>query len=260
MKRAALLLIVFLFCRPGLGFSSDAEVPAENSFKGRAWVLEVAGLSHHLKGSKSNRVEGVGSRISIGYGKIQPLYFFFVSAELGLGPYNLDYRNTRVDYNASGLSLIGGSSVKNLTLRGELTSFGVLGGLAYHELVGQSIGRSDFGEILEKENTVIGYRNNAVVLETNFGIFFSWVKRQRLDRHEPELLLTRNDGVMLSLSFAVPVYSHFRSRIATFRADKERSDELERGNEDPGPTKVTTETGSLDGFKIILSLRAFLGT
>ncbi|MBI2602257.1 MAG: hypothetical protein HYW48_04305 [Deltaproteobacteria bacterium] len=260
MTLMILLLSVCFLDQAVLASSQDIEPAPEIPYKGRAWVVEAAGIQHHLKGTKDNQIEGVGSRLSLGYGKIQPLYFFFVNAELLLGPYNIIYRNVKVDYNASGLSLIGGSSVKNLTLRGEATSFGLLAGLGYREFAGKSIGRADYAEILDKTEAVIHYRNSVVAVETSFGVFFSWVKSQRPDSHNPELLLTRNDGLMLSLSFAIPVYSRYRSRVETFRSDEERKEELDKENDDPGPTKVLTQTGVLDGFQIILSLRAFLGT
>ena len=222
--------------------------PGPVAFKSRVWSFEMALLRYTERGYAGHSVDGIGGKFSIGYGTVRPTYFLLGNFDVYLGPFGIAFRTVQLDYQATGFSVVSGSSLHTLSLRGEKLGFGVLGGLGYQEFSGKSYARNDVNSPVSPTplGIVTAYSSKIVVVDASFGLFLSYVKASRLDAHDVEDLITRNEGIIFSLQGSLPVASRFRSSF----------DILNQA----GETQGVNQNGSLAGFRMILSLRTFLGT
>lgn len=96
------------------------------------------------------------------------------------------------------------------------------------------------------EGITTRYGSTITSADLNFGIFISRVKTQRSDTHDSDTLLTRNEGLIWSLQASLPMLSRLRAQYSIL--DEKQVE------------RTVVEIGTLEGFKVTLSLRAFLGT
>lgn len=216
--------------------------------KSRVWLLDLALLHYRTNGVDDYSLGRTGGRLSIGYGNIEPKYFLLFSLDMYLGPYNTKYKTVQVDHSGTGFSVVAGHSIGSFPLRGNGIGMGFQVGLGYKEYTGKSYARNDFGYELpaKSENILIVTNSQSSELDANLGFFFSFMKTQRLDDHDPDSLITRNDGILVSISGSWPLVSKFSSRY--------------QYTDGFGFVSEATSKGHLDGFKIILSMKTFLGT
>lgn len=216
------------------------------STKSRVWSLELATLRFVQNVNPGHSLNGVGGRVSIGYGLIGEHNLFLGDANLYFGPFGENYRTVSYDYMGTGATLTVGHGFT--PLRGDNMGIGILGGASYQEFTGRFYGRNDSDKPVPATSNgiVTTYGNTISSADLNVGLFVSFMKPERPDTNDVESLITRNEGVILSLQGSLPVWSRFRARYSQLDAS--------------GASKDKTDKGVLEGFKIILSLRGFLGT
>lgn len=231
---------------------SKQEIKAEHlrkaPLKSRVWTFELALLNYVQESSTEQAVEGKGARVSVGYGMVSETRLMLADFNLYLGPFGSHYHQMKYDQLGSGVSVLVGSSLGNLHIRGSGTGLGILGGFSYHEFRGRTYGRNDADDPVPatQDGIVTAYASRGVSIDLNAGFFVSWMKDQRPDTTYVESLVTRNEGYILSLQGAIPVWSQFRSQYTVRDASGAENDSIQRGG--------------LSGFKLILSLRTFLGS
>ncbi len=248
LNYAVFMLFMSLVCSTKV-FAQVQEQKATLSVpKSRVWLLDFALLRYETFGVEDYSLGRTGGRFSIGYGNVEPKYFLLFSLDMYLGPYDVKYQTVQLDHTGTGFSVVAGRSLSRFPLRSSGLGLGFQVGLGYKEYTGKSYARNDFGGPIPPKTEKILIANNSQTseLDGNLGVFFSLMKAQRLDEHDPDSLVTRNEGLIFSLSGSWPLLSRFSSRYRY-------TDGL--GVETEGGVK-----GSLEGFKVIVSMKTFLGT
>jgi hypothetical protein len=239
--------------------STDAKKPSKQEIKqlrlqqaspkSRIWSLELALLNHNQKTASDESMSGKGARVSFGYGVLTRRFLFLGDFSFYLGPFGINYATAKYDNLGSGVSLlVGASLIEGFSLRSEPLGFGILGGIGYQEIRSRYYSRNDIEDPVpaSSEGIVTGYSNRSVSIDLNFGVFVSMVKDQRPDTYDTENLVTRNEGLLFSLQGSLPLWSRHYTQYRVLDAG--------------GAESMKKVSGILEGYKIIISMRAFLGT
>lgn len=239
------MISTFLFFNVLNFHSLQADDLSSAALKNKAWCLEIAALHHNHELNSEHSIKGLGSRLSIGYGFIEDRYFFLGEFSFLLGPHASQFKTVDFDHNGTGINLSTGFSINGLRKVGP--GIGFLTSLSYSDMKGKSYARNDFGATpATPEGIVTKHTKQSAMAEVSGGIFISWFESKRLDDVQTKNLLTRNEGLLISLQGAIPIWSSMHVKHSVLDANK-NEEELK----DKGP---------INGFKVILSVRTFLGT
>ncbi len=216
--------------------------------KSRVWVFESTLLRYTQEANAGHAVDGMGAKFGIGYGVIRPHYFLLANADFYLGPFGTNFQTARLDYQGTGFGMVAGHSLQKRSLREHRVGLGVLSGINYQEFVGKSYARNDVDDPppSSPDGIVTHYSSRFMLIDASFGFFMSFMRAPRLDTHDQDALITRNEGLLIALQAAFPMMSRFR-------ASYERLDST-------GLAQTVVERGSVHGFRLLLSVKAFLGT
>ncbi len=256
-QKLCLVLSVFLFfpsllraeLTKTLSKEETKQVRMQNaSIKNRVWSLELAMLRYLQEIDSQHSLDGSGVRISMGYGMITRRHFILGDVNLYIGPFKTQYKTAQYDYTGLGASISVGTSFESTPLRGNGLGIGMLAGIGYQDFRGKFYGRNDTDDPAPHSTTgiVTSYGSKISSIDFNFGCLISWMSLQRYDTHDEENLMTRNEGMIASLQASIPFWSRFRGEYQVL-------DTIQHPD-------TVREKGFLEGFKVILSLRAFLGS
>lgn len=218
-----------------------------------SFAIGLSGARHTMKGGDGHAYAGNSAGISVGGCYLAEQYFLFATYDTHMGPYEpVRDQQVIVDYSGTGFTAMAGANAQETSLRDPEGSYGFALGVNYLDTIGRSTGRSkkdpaDFDpEIRASSDLIREYKIRVTTLAIVPALFFSWIAPARLKGNTPELLLTRVEGTLLSLGFAMPLTSTYH---ATFERKAKGSIETDQGS----------DRGKLKGYSILLQYWAFLG-
>jgi hypothetical protein len=226
---------------------STSPARADGPVRKSVWSFGLTGARHSLKaGNGRDEFLGNSAAVQIGNGSVAKSWYSLGSLDILLGPYEPALGDQlSVDYQGTGLTMWTGFSAQTLDLRSEAGGYGFALGLSYADIVGRSIGKNkkDDGSADPDNGARIGAYTMRV---TNFsllpGIFFSWLSPARPSGNAPELLATRTEGYILTLSAAMPLLVSYSAKFERLDGEQE------------------SDSGRLRGYSVLVTLMSLLGT
>ena len=235
-------LLIFLLISGVVSSSVQADAPEKNaSFRKSTFHLGLTQAQYALTGKEDTSLIGNSSIVNLGGGFIHEKYFHLYSLNVILGPYQpLSESHARLDFSGTGFSTTWGWTWSP-SLRAKSHVFGVLMGAQYVDIVGRSVGtrREETGTISQLVTQIYDF---AVVP----GFFYANLKPPRPIGNEPENLVTRLEGLIISLGVAFPIQADF-------------TQEYLRRDNTTGSTEKVKSRGKLDGRTYILQVISPLG-
>lgn len=240
-----------LGAKSGYGKEGEGPIAIRNS----AFSIGLVGVRHVLHTSRREAIQGNGAEIPLGFAWIERSWYLNATYSLILGPYEPVLRgHLTADGAGNGLSLTWGYSVQGLDLRTDAGGYGFAVGLRYLESVTRSTGRDRLaqsdpasGVLLDDMHENFTQRHTSLALAP--GLFFAWLKPARPRGNAPDLLMTRMEGQVLSISLAVPVQSRVRTRYDLLRA----------GEQQDQPREAVDIRDQATGYSMLIELTVFLG-
>lgn len=221
--------------------AADRKGSGERQTKDAFWLLELSGNS-----PLSDSPLGTSASIHVGLGSFFSRGFYEVGLDILSGPYQSPAGDDLgTDYNGTGISGQLGWHLGPGTFRYQRYSIGLLLGVEYSDVTGTSFTRSSEGTILRQNLRVIRY----LALP---GIYLGTWQKPRLDGNAVELLDTRIEGAILSLSLSLPISNHWQGHIPPWQRPlgqrPHQSKQASNASDDP-----------LDRAFLKLGIQVFLG-
>lgn len=247
------------FCVKSLLFlSASTTVYATTGEIARPWVWSF-GLTNQYQNlsntSMDGIIEGRSSIMRFGAGYVHRKSLQFLNLDIHVGPFHAEQSDVAaIDFSGTGMTYQFGYTFADQGMRGPTGSYGVSVGLAYFDVVGRSIGKSQ-QQIAQSRNPSdrqdqnFTFNRNHVIHVSGFmittGLFYSDLKTARPSGNTPELLSTRFEGFIATLGWAFPVYSTHNStyeRVTT-----------------SGDVSPVSERDSLQGGALMMTITGLLG-
>lgn len=246
--------VYFAFVVPSVGQAATA-VPAltpvksskkssSENVKRNIWSFGFTGFRSSLKADDGSELLGNSGAVQLGTGYLGHAFFFDASFDILLGPYEPTFaRQVNVDYTGTGMTLWTGFSAQTADLRSEAGGYGFALGISYSDIAGHSSGKNSSAKNgAQADKLVDDYTMRVTNLSLLPAVYFSWLAPARPHGNTPELLATRVEGYVLTIGAAAPM-------VATYSADYTTQD-----------GKQHSSRGKLNGYGLLLSLKAMLGT
>lgn len=203
--------------------------------------LGMSQVQYDLAGKDQLQLKGNSVAVSLGGGFLHRSYYDFYSLDILLGPYQpLSNEEARLDYSGTGFSTNWGWTWESNGLRDKNGSFGIALGLHYLDIVGRAVGTRT-----SETGTISGLVTQVYDFAIIPGFFYANLKPARKKGNDPELLVTRLEGVLISLGIAYPIQADFTQEY------------LRRDN--TGMSEKVKSKGDLDGRTYILQILTPLG-
>jgi len=234
---AAALIAALLALVPSLGMAEE---------QAKVWTFGVTGLRQSLKTGNDNELIGNSGELQIGGGYVATHWYYTISADIIQGPYEPTYqRQLNVEYSGYGATMWSAFSAQNVDLRSIEGGYGFALGVSYATTTGYMNGRNrlDSGKNTNDDRRLVGeYKMHVNNLSLLPAIFFSWLSPSRPAGNTPDLLATRVEGYVLLIGAAAPI-------LTTYDAIGTSSDGI-----------AHHDHGNLNGYSLLISLQALLGT
>lgn len=200
------------------------------------WLLELSGNS-----PLGDSPLGTSASIHVGMGSFFSRGFYELGLDILSGPYQSSSGDDLgTDYNGTGISGQLGWHIGPGTFRRQPISVGILLGLEYSDVTGTSFSRNSEGQITRENLRVIRY----LALP---GLYLGYWQTPRIDGNAVELLDTRIEGAILSLSLSLPLSNDWQGQVPS-TTTSQKNDGQSSAAEDP-----------LDRAFIKVGLQVFLG-
>lgn len=212
----------------------------------RFWSFGI-GLEQQSYGSDQFPIRGLSQVTSLGYGKIDDLYFWKTGAFLSSGPMDqVFYEKLIIDASSKGLMFQYGPSLFSKEMRGGIAS-GPLAGLRLTDFTSKTIGSRL--EITDSKRRNLSLAAQYTSLNLELGVFFCQAKPSRPIGNRPDLLITRIEAWNIQISTIFPLMSKFAGELET--------------TDDPAFFKTNrsliNNKSSLKGFSVLMNFDTWLG-
>lgn len=207
MRLVLLLIAAHLMATP----AKAAE--AAGGTKDVFWLFALAGHS-----PLGDSLLGTSAGIHVGMGAFFHRGFYELGLDILSGPYQ-STGGLGTDYNGTGISGQLGWHLGPGKFRDRRFSTGLVLGAEYSDVTGTRFSRGGDGEISRENLRVIRYL--AVP-----GIYAGFWRKPRPEGNDVELLDTRIESAILSLSLSLPVFNHLQGQSGNAaRRDEDQSDD-----------------------------------
>ena len=249
--RVALLVALAVNGHQGFaGVTATHEAAATSDGRGirrQAFSFGFTGARRSLRSASDQELVGNSGAVQVGYAYLSDSWYADLSFDLLLGPYEpAKDKQLDVDYLGTGFTLWLGASAQAANLRSSAGGYGFALGISYADLVGHSIGRNhlDVGDGADvRPDLIDDYVLTVTDLSLQPAIFFAWLGPPRPRGNAPDLLATRVEGYILTVGASVPLNAAFKATTHT-----------------KGASQSSSDSGALQGYSILVSLKAMLGT
>lgn len=192
----------------GAGTTALTVQDARNSY-----VLVDLGFTHYsLQGDNRQRIIGDGAKVSFGLGGTHDHWLWRATGDILWGPFfTQSSKQPKTDFNGSGATIHGGYGWGADGLRSTNGSFGLLFGGSYREITGRTAtAKFDTAAAAEKG---IPPRVKIYGRDVNWdlGLFFALFQPSRPNSNDPNLLVTRIEGIVFSVIASFPYISRYRT-------------------------------------------------
>ena len=229
------------------------------------WGVGVSGMRHSLHAGDGNEVVGNSVHMGMSGLYLSKVWFVSVTGEMITGPHEpVRKRQLDVGFQGAGGSLLWGYSAQDIDIRFHDGGYGFSLGLMYWDIVGRMVGENrravDWDLGLQNRGLISQYTMRANNLVLMPGIFFTWLKPERLPGRTPKELETRIEGYLLNIGIAFPISSSYHARyvrnISLPVRDYEEGSSVEPGDLFESPS---LDRGNMDGFTLMVSWTMLLG-
>lgn len=245
MRAYAWVLVFWTFFAQAAQTKLRQEVPPSLQYK--AWALGLSYTHYGWKVEKDYKVGERGLELTLSYGLLKENYLLLGDLKLLLGPFHSQQKGVLLDYSGIAFGLSAGLPLMRFPQEQSSHSFGLLSGLHYQEMKGESFTRTDFDAGVSQDTEQrISYTNRVGSVELSPGVYWLWKKQARVASHEKESLMTRNEACLLSVQASFPLWSYLHTESVYLQ--------------DPQTSVRMRNKAGVQGFHWLLSLRVFLGT
>lgn len=193
---AVAMSIALWLSDPGVAAAATPP-PADGETKDVFWLFALAGHSPF-----NDSPLGTSAGIHVGLGSFFSRGFYELGLDVLSGPYHSPGGDgLGTDYNGTGISGQLGWHVGPGRFRDRMLSGGLVLGAEYSDVTGTRFSRQSDGGVGRENLRVIRY----LVVP---GIYFGFWRQPRPDGNAIELLDTRIESAILSLSLSLPVFNH----------------------------------------------------
>lgn len=194
---AAAATVVAATLAGGPAYGAEGKKETKDLF----WLFELAGHS-----PMADSLLGTSAGIHVGMGSFFSQGFYELGLDVLSGPYQSPGGDgLGTDYNGTGIGGQVGWHIGPGRFRHRRFSAGLLLGAEYSDVTGTRFSRDSEGNIGRENLRVIRYL--AVP-----GLYLAYWRKPRPEGNAVELLDTRIEGAVLSISLSVPVFNHLQGQ------------------------------------------------
>ncbi|MFK7873570.1 MAG: hypothetical protein AB8C84_10490 [Oligoflexales bacterium] len=225
----------------------------------------LEGMRHSFKAGDGNEIIGNSLHTAMSGVYLSQSWFLSLGGMMIIGPHEpMRGQQLGVDFQGAGGSVLWGYSAQDIDLRHRDGGYGFSLGMTYWDTVGRKIGENHRLQGWKSDTRNRGFisqyhiRSNTLALMP--GVFFSWLKPERLQGKSPAELETRIEGYVLNIGIVFPLSARYRTRSTHLMSQSLRNRASGSQVEVGDLVEIDSSArGNMDGFSLVVSWTALFG-